>query len=124
MNLRRSCGWRCAALFHSDSAGCSVRENKSSTQMYDSSRRQVVGSPRHRDLRAHDVYCHPPRATALKVRDRLVRGGSHRFFCFNAGALVGIAANLVAVPPWRGALTLGRVRMRYGLAAAAIIRAV
>jgi hypothetical protein len=43
-------------------------------------------------------------------------GGSHRFFCFIAGALPGFAANLVAVPLWRGALTLGRGRMRYGLA--------
>jgi cytochrome c-type biogenesis protein CcmH len=37
-------------------------------------------------------------------------------FWFLSGALVGVAASLVALPLWRGTLTLGRVSMRYALA--------
>jgi cytochrome c-type biogenesis protein CcmH len=45
-------------------------------------------------------------------------GGFIAIFWFIAGALVGAGAALVAIPLWRGALALGRARLRYGLAAA------
>jgi cytochrome c-type biogenesis protein CcmH len=45
-------------------------------------------------------------------------GGFIAIFWFIAGALVGAGAALVAIPLWRGALALGRPRLRYGLAAA------
>jgi cytochrome c-type biogenesis protein CcmH len=45
-------------------------------------------------------------------------GGLIAIFWFIAGALVGVGAALVAMPLWRGALALGRGRLRYGLAGA------
>ena len=45
-------------------------------------------------------------------------GGFIAIFWFIAGALVGVGATLVATPLWRGALTLGRGGIRYGLAGA------
>ena len=48
----------------------------------------------------------------------ILRGGFIAIFWFIAGALVGAGAALVAIPLWRGALALGRPRLRYGLAAA------
>ena len=58
-----------------------------------------------------------PRVTALHFAIVLL-GGLIAFFWFIAGALVGVAASFVALPLWRTALTLGRGRMRYGLAGA------
>ena len=48
----------------------------------------------------------------------ILRGAFIAIFWFIAGALVGAGAALVAIPLWRGALALGRARLRYGLAAA------
>jgi len=79
--------------------------------MPDCSWRHVVGSPRHQDLRADDVYGHGRTRLRCKYVDRLV-GGFHRFFCFIAEALAGVAASFVALPLWRSALTLGRGRLR------------
>ena len=45
-------------------------------------------------------------------------GGLIAIFWFIAGALVGVGATLVARPLRRGALALGRARLRYGLAGA------
>jgi len=45
-------------------------------------------------------------------------GGLIAIFWFIAGALVGVGATLVATPLRRGALALGRARLRYGLAGA------
>ena len=58
-----------------------------------------------------------PRVTALHFAIVLL-GGLITFFWFIAGALVGVAASFVALPLWRTALTLGRGRMRYGVAGA------
>jgi cytochrome c-type biogenesis protein CcmH len=58
-----------------------------------------------------------PRVTALHFAIVLL-GGLIAFFWFIAGALVGVAASFVALPLWRTALTLGRGRMRYGVAGA------
>jgi cytochrome c-type biogenesis protein CcmH len=48
----------------------------------------------------------------------ILRGDLIAIFWFIAGALVGAGAALVAIPLWRGALGLGRARLRYGLAGA------
>ena len=58
-------------------------------------------------------------ARVVCARDlTILRGRLIAIFWFIAGALVGAGAALVAIPLWRGALALGRSRLRYGLAAA------
>src|SRR5580704_4906752 len=59
------------------------------------------------------VLSHP--RTRSGARNFSHSGGLIAFFWFTAGALVGVAASLVAIPLWRSALTLVRRRMRYGL---------
>ena len=65
------------------------------------------------------IVCIVTSARVVCARDLTIpRGGFIAIFWFIAGALVGAGAALLAIPVWRGALALGRARLRYGLAAA------